>query len=133
MEFVDDLLIHSGAPENYYVDSAACRELLREGVLGIKVRIMLSWDPSAKTGPKRPWPDHVSIMDLKEETPPTTAISEQKGGKPEPLPSHSWNPRYNMVYPRVPLAAGSGVWICSVKTFKKILEEEKIKILKIKK
>lgn len=53
------------------------------GVLGIKVKIMLPWDPSGKIGPKKPLPDHVSIVEPKEEILPTTPISEQKGGKPE--------------------------------------------------
>ncbi|KAG6924473.1 ribosomal protein S3, partial [Chelydra serpentina] len=57
--------------------------LLRQGVLGIKVKIMLPWDPSGKIGPKKPLPDHVSIVEPKEEILPTTPISEQKGGKPE--------------------------------------------------
>lgn len=57
--------------------------LLFAGVLGIKVKIMLPWDPSGKIGPKKPLPDHVSIVEPKEEILPTTPISEQKGGKPE--------------------------------------------------
>uniref|UniRef100_A0A669CAW0 Ribosomal protein S3 n=7 Tax=Euteleostomi TaxID=117571 RepID=A0A669CAW0_ORENI len=52
-------------------------------VLGIKVKIMLPWDPSGKIGPKKPLPDHVSIVEPKEETLPTTPMSEQKGAKPE--------------------------------------------------
>ena len=53
------------------------------GVLGIKVKIMLPWDPTGKTGPKKPLPDHVSIVEPKEEVIPTTPVSEHKGGKPE--------------------------------------------------
>nr|XP_019969082.1 PREDICTED: 40S ribosomal protein S3 [Paralichthys olivaceus] len=83
MKFVDGLMIHSGDPVNYYVDTAVRHVLLRQGVLGIKVKIMLPWDPSGKIGPKKPLPDHVSIVEPKEETLPTTPISEQKGAKPE--------------------------------------------------
>ncbi|OXB55482.1 hypothetical protein ASZ78_005418 [Callipepla squamata] len=83
MKFVDGLMIHSGDPVNYYVDTAVRHVLLRQGVLGIKVKIMLPWDPSGKIGPKKPLPDHVSIVEPKEEILPTTPISEQKGGKPE--------------------------------------------------
>lgn len=53
------------------------------GVLGIKVKIMLPWDPSGKIGPKKPLPDHVSIVEPKDEVLPTTPVSEQKGTKPE--------------------------------------------------
>lgn len=38
------------------------------GVLGIKVKIMLPWDPNNKNGPKRPLPDNVSILEPKDET-----------------------------------------------------------------
>ncbi|KAJ1080910.1 hypothetical protein NDU88_001099 [Pleurodeles waltl] len=47
---------------------------------------MLPWDPSGKTGPKKPLPDHVSIVEPKDEILPTTPMSEQKGGKPEQPP-----------------------------------------------
>ncbi|KAF6334166.1 ribosomal protein S3 [Rhinolophus ferrumequinum] len=71
-----------GFPEGsveLYAEKVATR-----GVLGIKVKIMLPWDPSGKIGPKKPLPDHVSIVEPKDEILPTTPISEQKGGKPEP-------------------------------------------------
>uniref|UniRef100_A0ABI7W062 Ribosomal protein S3 C-terminal domain-containing protein n=1 Tax=Felis catus TaxID=9685 RepID=A0ABI7W062_FELCA len=70
-----------GFPEGnveHYAEKVATR-----GVLGIKVKIMLPWDPSGKTGPKKPLPDHVSTVEPKDEIHPTTPISEQKGGKPE--------------------------------------------------
>merc|ERR1712107_453395 len=54
MKFVDGLMIHSGDPCNDYVDTACRHVLLRQGVLGIKVKIMLPWDPSGKMGPKKP-------------------------------------------------------------------------------
>uniref|UniRef100_T1J1Q4 40S ribosomal protein S3 n=1 Tax=Strigamia maritima TaxID=126957 RepID=T1J1Q4_STRMM len=76
MKFVDGLMIHSGEPTNDYVDTAV-------RVLGIKVKIMLPWDPNGKIGPKRPLPDHVSIVEPKEETIYAQPISEQKGAKPE--------------------------------------------------
>ncbi|XP_052616170.1 LOW QUALITY PROTEIN: 40S ribosomal protein S3-like [Peromyscus californicus insignis] len=90
MKFVDGLMIHSGDPVNYYVDTTVLHVLLRQGVLGIKVKIMLPWDPSGKIGPKKPLPDHVSIVEPKDEILPTTPISEQKGGKPEPPAAVGW-------------------------------------------
>jgi len=56
--------------------------ILYAGVLGIKVKIMLPWDPSGKNGPKRPLPDHVSILDPKDQPAPEQPYSEQKGAKP---------------------------------------------------
>ncbi|XP_035305531.1 40S ribosomal protein S3-like [Cricetulus griseus] len=84
MKFVDGLMIHSGDPVNYYVDTAVRYVLLRQAVLGIKVKIMLPWETSGKISPQKPLPDHVSIVEPKDEILPTTPISEQKGGKPEP-------------------------------------------------
>ncbi|XP_067322442.1 small ribosomal subunit protein uS3-like [Anolis sagrei] len=87
-KFVDGLMIHSGDPvyrtctRNYYVGTAVCRVLLRQGVLGIKVKIILPWDLSGKIGPKKPLQDHVSIVEPKEEILPTTPISEQKPEQP---------------------------------------------------
>merc|ERR1712062_355388 len=81
MKFVDGLMIHSGEPCNEYVNTAVRHVLLRQGVLGIKVKIMLPWDPSGKIGPKNPLPDHISIVESKEEVLPTQPISEQKGTK----------------------------------------------------
>lgn len=52
------------------------------GVLGIRVKIMLPWDPTGKIGPKRPLPDHVSIVEPKNEPNPVSPYSEQKGTKP---------------------------------------------------
>ena len=83
MKFVDGLMIHSGDPCNDYVDTACRHVLLRQGVLGIKVKIMLPWDPNGKIGPKKPLPDHVSIVEPKEEVLPTSPFSEAKIQKPD--------------------------------------------------
>merc|ERR1712179_567331 len=86
MKFVDGLMIHSGDPVNDYVDMACRHVLLRQGVLGIKVKIMLPWDPAGKIGPKKPLPDHVSIVEPKEETLPPNPFSETKAVKPDQAP-----------------------------------------------
>ena len=44
---------------------------------------MLPWDPSGKIGPKKPLPDHVSIVEPKEETLPPNPFSETKAAKPD--------------------------------------------------
>merc|ERR1711971_1297210 len=86
MKFVDGLMILSGDPVNDYVDSACRHVLLRQGVLGIKVKIMLPFDPTGKTGPKKPLPDHVSIVEPKDEHVPANPYSESKGAKPDAAP-----------------------------------------------
>lgn len=40
---------------------------MRQGVLGIKIKIMMEWDPTGKVGPKKPLPDLVTIREPKEE------------------------------------------------------------------
>ncbi|EHA8592358.1 putative 40S ribosomal protein S3-3 [Cocos nucifera] len=67
MKFKDDYMISSGQPVNEYIDSAVRHVLLRQGVLGIKVKIMLDWDPKGKQGPAAPLPDLVTIHAAKEE------------------------------------------------------------------
>ena len=95
MKFVDGLMIHSGEPTNDYVNTATRHVLLRQGVLGIKVKIMLPWDPNGKTGPKKPLPDHVHVNEPKEEihhAQPSSDIKVVKENTPQgysaaPLPS----------------------------------------------
>lgn len=48
---------------------------------------MLPWDPSGKIGPKRPLPDHVSVVEPKDEAAPAHPYSEQKGAKPTEPPA----------------------------------------------
>ncbi|BFG18074.1 hypothetical protein CerSpe_043480 [Prunus speciosa] len=79
MKFKDGYMISSGQPVNEYIDSAVRHVLLRQGVLGIKVKIMLDWDPKGKQGPMTPLPDLVTIHSPKEEqylpVPPVAAVN----------------------------------------------------------
>uniref|UniRef100_A0A0A9YUM5 40S ribosomal protein S3 n=2 Tax=Lygus hesperus TaxID=30085 RepID=A0A0A9YUM5_LYGHE len=84
MKFVDGLMIHSGDPCNEYVDTATRHVLLRQGVLGIKVKIMLPWDVTGKNGPKNPLPDHVSVLLPKEELPNLAVSVPGSDIKPKP-------------------------------------------------
>ncbi|KAG8099394.1 hypothetical protein GUJ93_ZPchr0013g35646 [Zizania palustris] len=47
IKFKDGYMISSGHPVNLYIDSAVRHVLLRQDVLGIKVKIMLAWDPKS--------------------------------------------------------------------------------------
>ncbi|KAL0009902.1 hypothetical protein SO802_005010 [Lithocarpus litseifolius] len=70
MKFKDGYMISSGQPVNEYIDSAVRHVLLRQArlrVLGIKVKIMLDWDPKGKVCPITPLPDLVTIHSPKEE------------------------------------------------------------------
>lgn len=67
MKFRDGYMISAGDPTRQYVDSAVRHVLLRQGVLGIKVKVMKDYDPTGKIGPKRQLPDVVKIPEPKEE------------------------------------------------------------------
>mmetsp|Transcript_9122 Transcript_9122/g.13680 ORF Transcript_9122/g.13680 Transcript_9122/m.13680 type:complete len:229 (-) Transcript_9122:34-720(-) len=66
MKFNDGYMIKSGQPAQDYVDKATRHVLMRQGVLGVKVAIMLPHDPAGKMGPKTPLADHVEILEPKE-------------------------------------------------------------------
>ena len=76
MKFTDGFMIHSGQPTRDFIDTAVRHVLLRQGVLGIKVKIMLDYDPTGRAGPKKNLPDIVTILEPKEETPVTEPISQ---------------------------------------------------------
>eukprot|EP01147_Barroeca_monosierra_P002889 gene2889-5711_t len=57
MKFNDGFMISSGNPTRDYIDSAVRHVPLRQGVLGIKVKIMRPHDPTGKIGPKTKLPD----------------------------------------------------------------------------
>ena len=80
MKFVDGFMIHSGDPARQYVDHAVRHVLLRQGVIGIKVKIMRDFDEAGKQGPKIPLPDAIKILDAKDETAPgePQSINRQK-------------------------------------------------------
>ncbi len=54
-------------PKESYVDTAVSHVKLRQGVLGVKVKIMLPHDPSGRHGPKEIQPDVVQVLEPKEE------------------------------------------------------------------
>lgn len=60
MKFTDGFMIHSGQPVRDFVDTAVRHVLMRQGVLGIKVKIMRPWDPEGRMGPSKPLPDVVT-------------------------------------------------------------------------
>eukprot|EP00218_Dolichomastix_sp_CCMP3274_P006371 CAMPEP_0170161790 /NCGR_PEP_ID=MMETSP0033_2-20121228/76770_1 /TAXON_ID=195969 /ORGANISM="Dolichomastix tenuilepis, Strain CCMP3274" /LENGTH=231 /DNA_ID=CAMNT_0010399413 /DNA_START=447 /DNA_END=1142 /DNA_ORIENTATION=- len=81
MKFKDGYMISSGSPVVEYIDESVRHVLLRQGCLGIKVKIMLDWDPEGKKGPKTPLPDLVTVHPPKDED---EALSKPFVGK-EPM------------------------------------------------
>merc|ERR1712080_343783 len=70
MKFVDGMMIHSGHPTKEYVDIAVRHVLLRQGVLGVKVKILKPYDETGMNGPKLLYPDIVTILEPKEDVVP---------------------------------------------------------------
>merc|ERR1712054_512637 len=68
MKFSDGYMIKAGNPCRDFIDTAVRHVLLRQGVLGIKVNIMLPFDPQGKMGPSKPMPDKVDVFEPKEDT-----------------------------------------------------------------
>jgi len=69
MKFGDGYMIKTGHAGQVYTDTAVRHVLLRQGVIGIKVKIMLPFDPKGIQGPSIPLDDVVTIMEPKDETP----------------------------------------------------------------
>merc|ERR1712187_871319 len=65
MKFKDGYLISTGEPKKHYIEHAVRHVLMRQGVLGIQVKIMLAHDPEGRMGPKMPMPDAVIIHEPK--------------------------------------------------------------------
>ncbi|GMK57255.1 hypothetical protein CspeluHIS016_0400890 [Cutaneotrichosporon spelunceum] len=86
MKFTDGFLLHSGQPAIDYVDYAVRHVLLRQGVLGIKVKIMRPHDPEGRMGPSRAIPDMVTLVEPKPE-PPIEIRSEHKEPQPVAVPA----------------------------------------------
>jgi small subunit ribosomal protein S3e len=83
MKFVDGFMVHSGQPSKDYIDEAVRHVLLAQGVLGVRVKIMLPHDPTGRTGPRKPLPDVVTIIEPKEDeinhSEPNSEVINQPG------------------------------------------------------
>merc|ERR1711865_1175515 len=67
MKFKEGYMIKAGNASRTYVDTAVRHVAMRQGMLGIKVSIMLPQDPEGKIGPKENLSDVVVIREPKPE------------------------------------------------------------------
>lgn len=74
-------MIHSGQPAKDFIDHATRHVLLRQGVLGIKVKIMRGADAEGKAGVAKALPDSVTIIEPKEEQSVVQPMSQDYGAK----------------------------------------------------
>merc|ERR1711935_858725 len=68
-KFKDGYMLKSGHAVEHFVDKAIRHICLKQGVLGIRVAIMLPYDPQGKTGTNHMQPDVVTVHEPKEEAP----------------------------------------------------------------
>jgi len=78
MKFGDGYMIKTGHAGQVYTDTAVRHVLMRQGVVGIKVSIMLPHDPKGLQGPKIPLDDVVTIMEPKEEMSAASMLQAQQ-------------------------------------------------------
>jgi len=80
MKFKDGFMISTGEPKNLYITTAKRNVLMKQGVMGLQVKIMLPHDPEGKAGVKTPLPDNITIFEPKEEEAPVLAQEEPQYG-----------------------------------------------------
>lgn len=78
MKFGDGYMIKTGHAGQVYTDVAVRHVLMRQGVIGIQVKIFLPQDPNGVLGPKIPLDDVVTILEPKEELSPAEMIAQQQ-------------------------------------------------------
>lgn len=88
MKFRDGYMIHAGDAINYYVEKAVKHVHLRQGVIGIKVKIMLPHDPTGENGVARDLPDAIKVHD------PDKQDAFGLGGQPQPTIPDMVQPAY---------------------------------------
>lgn len=71
VKYKDGYMIHTGHPRNVFLDIAVRHIFLKQGIIGVKVKIMLPYNPRAAEGKgfgiPKPLPDVVTFMSEKKE------------------------------------------------------------------
>ncbi|EAR82420.3 40S ribosomal protein S3 (macronuclear) [Tetrahymena thermophila SB210] len=88
MKFKQGYMICTGQPKNDYIDVAVRHVFFKQGIMGVKVKIMLPYEPNPakKFGVKTPIPDNVIIHPPKQITDDKeirTAVEQQQPAQPE--------------------------------------------------
>eukprot|EP01023_Acetabularia_acetabulum_P016234 TRINITY_DN1801_c0_g1_i1.p2 TRINITY_DN1801_c0_g1~~TRINITY_DN1801_c0_g1_i1.p2 ORF type:complete len:334 (-),score=84.31 TRINITY_DN1801_c0_g1_i1:78-947(-) len=90
MKFKDGYMIAAGDPCKEYLDVAVRHVLLRQGVLGIKVKIMKDYNPAdvqgKEGGARFPLPDQVTVKEPKEDLEEMMMQPARDVPAPEPAP-----------------------------------------------
>ncbi|KAL3809413.1 hypothetical protein ACHAXA_009157 [Cyclostephanos tholiformis] len=81
MKFGDGYMIKTGHAGQVYTDVAVRHVAMRQGMIGIKVSIMLWHDPRGIDGPKIPLDDVGTILEPKEEPSPESMLLAQQAAE----------------------------------------------------
>lgn len=76
MKFRIGYMVKTGNSAVVFQDYATRHVMMRQGIMGVRVRIMLPHDPEGRTGPKTRLSDVVDILQPKEDVRP--AVQERR-------------------------------------------------------
>jgi len=102
MKFKQGYMIASGDAKNHFIDSAVKHVKLRQGVLGIKVKIMLPHDPTGITGPKMCLPDKITIHEPKQFQEYQVPVGQAIGAQAQPADMENYQATTGGDYPQEP-------------------------------
>ena len=77
VKFGGGFFVKTGHASELYTDTAVRHVLLRQGIIGIKVKIFLPQDPKGLIGPKKGLDDVITIFEPKEEPSPDFLLAQQ--------------------------------------------------------
>jgi small subunit ribosomal protein S3e len=83
MKFRDGYMVKTGNSAVVFQDYATRHVMMRQGIMGVRVKVMLPYDPEGIIGPKIRLSDVVEILQPKEEQPvraPAHAAHQQQAG-----------------------------------------------------
>ena len=85
MKFKEGYMIKTGYACKEFVDEAVRHVLVKQGMLGVKVKIMKPMDPEGKRGPAKNLPDVITVHEPKEYPTPAWKPNqrEEKQAAPE--------------------------------------------------
>merc|ERR1711972_422723 len=86
MKYKSGYLISTGQPKKEYIDTAIRHCQFKQGIIGVKVKIMLPFDPAGKKGISKPLPDSVDIPKPKEEDYPDILPTPNQPSQATPAP-----------------------------------------------
>merc|ERR1712232_1358750 len=86
MKYKSGYLISTGQPKREYIDTAIRHCFFKQGIIGVKVKIMLPFDAAGKKGISKPLPDSVDIPKPKEEDYPDILPTPNQPSQATPAP-----------------------------------------------